>query len=163
MDRVCINKITGRLIEMQSGGKIERLPKTDTVKDEEYSQYLADCAKIEAERLNTLRTNAINQGYTDAEIEVRWVMDEEYAALVADVPAPPVTRLTMRQARLQMLAMGVLSQVEAAVAQAGDAAKIEWEYAQTVERDYPLFLSIKGALGFTDEQEETFFSEGAKL
>jgi hypothetical protein len=74
-----------------------------------------------------------------------------------------VTLLTMRQARLQMLAMGVLSQVEAAVSQAGDAAQIEWEYAMTVERDYPLFLAIKGMLGFTDEQEETFFNEGSLL
>jgi hypothetical protein len=97
----------------------------------------------------------------------------EELAIVADVLAnyetlaaaykPRVEVLTMRQARLQMLAMGVLSQVEAAVAQAGDAAGIEWEYAQTVERDYPLFLAIKGALGFTDEQEETFFSEGSLL
>jgi hypothetical protein len=85
-----------------------------------------------------------------------------YEALAAAYK-PRITILTMRQARLQMLAMGVLSQVEAAVAQAGDAAQIEWEYAMTVERDYPLFLAIKGMLGFTDEQEETFFSEGAKL
>ena len=76
---------------------------------------------------------------------------------------PRITLLTMRQARLQMLAMGVLSQVEAAVSQAGDAAQIEWEYAMTVERDYPLFLAIKGMLGFTDEQEETFFNEGSLL
>ncbi|MHB8109749.1 MAG: hypothetical protein ACYDHW_06925 [Syntrophorhabdaceae bacterium] len=83
MYRVCINKATGALIEMQSGGKIERLPKTDSVKDEEYSQYLADCVKIEAERLNTLRTNAINAGYTDADIEVKWVTEEQYAAVTA--------------------------------------------------------------------------------
>jgi hypothetical protein len=148
---------------MQSGGKVDRLAQTDTVTDAEYSQYLADCDKLEAARLNTLRINAINAGYVDAEIEAKWVTEEEYVALMAALSAQPVTHLTMRQARLQMLAMGVLSQVEAAVAQAGDAAQIEWEYAMTVERDYPLFLAIKGMLGFTDEHEETFFSEGAKL
>jgi len=74
-----------------------------------------------------------------------------------------VTSLTMRQARLQMLAMGVLSQVETAVAQAGQAAQIEWEYARTVDRDNALFQSIKTALGFTDEQEEIFFNEGSLL
>jgi len=144
MDRVCIDKTTGQLIEMQSGGY--------------------DDEALRASRLDTLRQNAINAGYAEAEIEVKWVTDEELAALIAANYVPPrITTLTMRQARLQMLAMGVLSQVEAAVSQAGDAAQIEWEYAQTVERDYPLFLVIKGALGFTDEQEETFFSEGAKL
>jgi hypothetical protein len=102
-------------------------------------------------------------GHTGAEptvAECEAVLLEVQAEIAA---ANRVTTLTMRQARLQMLAMGVLSQVEAAVSQAGDAAQIEWEYAQTVERDYPLFLAIKGMLGFTDEQEETFFSEGAKL
>lgn len=145
MDRVCINKTTGELIEMQSGG------------------YDESDAALTAQRLDTLKQNAINAGYAEDQIEVKWVTDEELAALMAALPKVPVTRLTMRQARLQMLAMGVLSQVEAAVAQAGDAAQIEWEYAMTVERDYPLFLSIKALLGFTDEQEETFFSEGAKL
>ena len=145
MNRVCIDKTTGKVIEMQSGG------------------YDESDAVVTAARLDTLRQNAINAGYKDADIEVKWVSAEEYAALVAALPAQPVTRLTMRQARLQMLAMGVLSQVEAAVSQAGDAAKIEWEYAQTVERDYPLFLAIKGMLGFSDEQEETFFSEGSLL
>ncbi|OPY84606.1 MAG: hypothetical protein A4E65_00251 [Syntrophorhabdus sp. PtaU1.Bin153] len=77
--------------------------------------------------------------------------------------ASRVTSLTMRQARLQMLAMGVLSQVETAVAQAGQAAQIEWEYARTVDRDNALFQSIKTALGFTDEQEEIFFNEGSLL
>lgn len=107
--------------------------------------------------------------------EIRWMVEPtaDELAIAADVVAnyetlavaykPRITILTMRQARLQMLAMGVLSQVEAAVSQAGDAAQIEWEYAQTVERDYPLFLAIKGMLGFTDEQEETFFSEGSLL
>lgn len=77
--------------------------------------------------------------------------------------ASRITSLTMRQARLQMLAMGVLSQVEAAVESAGDSAKITWEYSSTVERDDAVFKAIKAALGFTDEQEEQFFTEGAKL
>lgn len=74
-----------------------------------------------------------------------------------------ITSLSMRQARLQMLAMGVLDDVEAAIAQAGQVAQIQLEYATTVDRDNALFQSIKTALGFTDEQEEQFFNEGSKL
>lgn len=74
-----------------------------------------------------------------------------------------ITSLTMRQARLQMLAMGVFDDVEDAIAQAGQVAQIQWEYATTVDRDNALFKSIKTALGFTDEQEEQFFNEGSKL
>jgi len=63
MDRVCIDKTTGKLIEMQSGGY--------------------DDAALTATRLDTLRQNAINAGYQESDIEVKWVTAEEYAALMA--------------------------------------------------------------------------------
>ncbi|NLT24661.1 MAG: hypothetical protein GXX82_16585 [Syntrophorhabdus sp.] len=88
-------------------------------------------------------------------------LEADYLA-IQEALANRVTSLTMRQARLQMLAMGVLSQVEAAIAQAGQVAQIQWEYATTVDRDNTLFQSIKTALGFTDEQEEAFFNEGSR-
>lgn len=144
MYRICILKSTGKILEMQSGGSED-----DTLRDS---------------RLDTLRINARNAGFAEDEIEVKWVTDEEWTILLApQAEAPRIVSLTMRQARLQMLAMGVLSQVEAAVAQAGQAAQIEWEYAATVGRDNGLFQSIKVALGFSDEQEETFFNEGSLL
>jgi len=37
-------------------------------------------------RLNTLKQNAINAGYTEDEIEVKWVTPEQYAALIAPTP-----------------------------------------------------------------------------
>lgn len=63
MDRVCINKITGRLIEMQQGGD--------------------DRPDLMEMRLNTLLQNAINGGYTEEQVEVKWVTEQEYAALTA--------------------------------------------------------------------------------
>jgi hypothetical protein len=63
MYRVSINKSTGKVIEMQSGG------------DED--EALRDS------RLATLTTNALNAGYTADQIEAKWVTDAEYAALIA--------------------------------------------------------------------------------
>ena len=63
MYRVSINKSTGKIIEMQSGGYED-----ETLRDA---------------RLNTLRQNALNAGYTADQIEVKWVTDAEYAALIA--------------------------------------------------------------------------------
>ena len=63
MYRVSINKSTGKIIEMQSGGYED-----ETLRDA---------------RLATLTTNALNAGYTADQIEVKWVTDEEYAALTA--------------------------------------------------------------------------------
>lgn len=144
MDRVCINKTTGKIIEMQSGGY--------------------DDEALRASRLDTLRQNAINAGYAEGEIEVKWVTGEELAALIAANYVPPrIEFLTNRQAKRQLVAMGLYEQIEAAVLAMGLTAKIDWECASGFKRDDPTFLAIKAGLGLTDEQEETFFSEGSLL
>lgn len=58
-------------------------------------------------------------------------------------------KVTMRQARLALLSVGKLAQVNLAIAAIPDAtqraaAEIEWEYAQTVDRDSP-FVQMLGA------------------
>lgn len=63
MYRVSINKSTGKVIEMQSGGYED--------------------VTLRETRLATLTTNALNAGYTADQIEVKWVTDAEYAALTA--------------------------------------------------------------------------------
>lgn len=61
------------------------------------------------------------------------------------------TSVTMRQARLALLAVDKLAQVNAAIAAIPDAtqraaAEIEWEYAQTVDRDSPFVQMLGTAL-----------------
>jgi hypothetical protein len=82
--------------------------------------------------------------------------------------APPLPRVvTMRQARLALLSAGMLSAVSAAIAAApgtaGDAARIEWEYAATVDRDSPLVAGLIATLGLTSEQLDTLFAAAAGL
>jgi hypothetical protein len=60
MNRVCLTK-DGKLIEMQSGGD--------------------DREDLMETRLNTLKQNALNAGYKEDEIEVKWATDEEWAAI----------------------------------------------------------------------------------
>ena len=71
--------------------------------------------------------------------------------------------VTMRQARLQLLAIGKLAEVDAAVAGMGAAAQIEWEYATEVQRSNQLVMGIQALLQWTDEQLDTYFREAAKL
>ena len=71
--------------------------------------------------------------------------------------------VTMRQARLQLLAIGKLAEVDAAVAGMGTAAQIEWEYATEVQRSNQLVMGIQALLQWTDEQLDTYFREAAKL
>ena len=82
-----------------------------------------------------------------------------------EAPVPDV--VTMRQARLALLGAGLLAQVNTAVANMpgaeGDAARIEWEYAQEVRLDSPLVAALSAAFGWTSAQLDDLFTEGAKL
>jgi len=66
--RVCINKSTGKLIESQSGGD--------------------DIPKLMEARLDTLKQNALNAGYKEKDIEVKYVTDAEFAAIMDLTTAP---------------------------------------------------------------------------
>ena len=46
---------------------------------------------------------------------------------------------------------------------AGDAARIEWEYAATVDRDSPLVAGLVATLGLTDAQLDALFAAAAAL
>lgn len=87
----------------------------------------------------------------------------EYVPAVVAVPEV----VTMRQARLALLGAGLLAQVNTAVANMpgaeGDAARIEWEYAQEVRRDSPLVAALSAAFGWTGARLDDLFTEGAKL
>lgn len=84
-----------------------------------------------------------------------------------DPPATPPASVTMRQARLALLDAGLLDSVNAAIAAMagveGDAARIEWEYAATVERGSPLVSGLAAALALTDAQLDSLFLAAAGL
>lgn len=75
--------------------------------------------------------------------------------------------VTMRQARLALVQTGMLTQVNTAVAAMpgaqGDAARIEWEFSSTVERNRPLVQALGAALGLTEAQLDDLFRLAATL
>lgn len=94
---------------------------------------------------------------------------EEVSALSSapTLGAPEVTTATMRQARLALLEIGKLRDVEDAIdalqEPARTKAKIEWDYAATVEKNSPLIQSLAPALGFTPETLTQLFNNAATL
>lgn len=82
------------------------------------------------------------------------------------VPVVPQT-ITPRQARLALLGAGLLSSVDAAIDSLPEpqksAARIEWEYAVTVERNSPLVTNLGGALGLTAAQIDDLFIQAVEL
>lgn len=69
--------------------------------------------------------------------------------------------VTMRQARLALLGAGRLADVAAAInslpSPQKEAAQIEWEYSQEVQRDKPLVLALAPALGLSESQLDALF------
>lgn len=78
--------------------------------------------------------------------------------------APPVTQVTMRQARLALLAADLLDDVEAMITQADRSVQIEWEYATIVDRVSPLVAAIASNLvpPLTDEQINSLFEDASR-
>lgn len=75
----------------------------------------------------------------------------------AKVPA----RVTMRQARLALLGAGLLGNVDTAVnalpSPQKEAARIEWEYSQEVQRHNGFVSVLAPALGLSDLQIDQLF------
>lgn len=75
--------------------------------------------------------------------------------------------VTMRQARLVLLANGFLADVNAAIqameGTEGEAARIEWEYAATVNRNSPLISAMGTILGLDDAALDTLFIAAAAI
>jgi hypothetical protein len=71
--------------------------------------------------------------------------------------------VTPRQARLALLQAGLLDSVQAAVAAAGGATKITWDYATLFERRDPMILAIGQALGLTSTQIDDLFATAISL
>lgn len=75
--------------------------------------------------------------------------------------------VTMRQARLALLNDGKLQAISDAIAALPspqkEEAQIEWEYAQTVDRDAAFLMSVASAIGLDDAALDTLFTQAARL
>ena len=70
--------------------------------------------------------------------------------------------ITPLQAKLQLLKLGLLDEVETLVT--GDrTSQLYWEYASAIDRDNPMLLSMANSLGLTSEQVDEMFIEASKL
>jgi len=94
---------------------------------------------------------------------VPWTAEEIEAHRKSMVPES----VTMRQCRIALLDAGLLDAVQSSIATMpgtdGERARIDWEYAQEVRRDWPLIAYMAGDLGLTDEQVDGLFMAAAAI
>lgn len=94
------------------------------------------------------------------EVDNFWLYDgNEFIAPPA--PLVIVPTLTMRQARLALLDVGLLDEVEAAITTPEN--RIWWDYSTTVERHHPLVDAVLAALGKSPEEIDEMFIGAAQL
>lgn len=83
------------------------------------------------------------------------------------VVAPVPSIVTMRQARLALLADGKLAAVETAINALPEpqrsAARIEWDYSSEVHRDRAFVQTLGAALGLDSDALDALFTQAAAL
>lgn len=164
-----INKVTNELIEDGEvslmfanvsfpNGVLDEsfLAKQNIVKVECEAQPVIDnfTQKVEQDKLATLE----NGVYT---IKYR-VLPKTEVEIVEYRKSQVPQSITPLQAKLQLLKLGLLDEVEVLVT--GDrAAQLYWEYASVVERDNAVLLLMANSIGLTSEQVDEMFIEASKL
>ncbi len=84
----------------------------------------------------------------------------EYDPPVVVIIPPSVSA---RQFKLQLLAAGLLDQVDAWVKTQSQAVQIAYEYSGSFVRTEPMMAAGFAAMGFTDQQIDDFFTAASKL
>lgn len=101
----------------------------------------------------------------DGTIKTKLEQETEYLAQLKKATVP--SSITMRQARLAMIDAGIYTQVDTAIAAMtgpeGDKARVEWEYAASVERNAELLTSLATALALSEESIDDLFIAAKSL
>lgn len=135
------------------GGTTEVILQSTSYHPTQLDLIQADCAK-----------HGVEIEGEDAEAVAEW-----HLSYVPPPPAPvPVpAKVTMRQARLALLAAGKLAAVNAALAALPspqkEAAQIEWEYSQEVQRHNGFVSLLAPVLGMDGEALDALFITAAGL
>jgi hypothetical protein len=76
---------------------------------------------------------------------------------------PPVTIVTMRQARLALIAAGLYDKVNTAINASDESTQVWWEYSTNVERNNSILNAMATQLSLTSAQVDGLFQAAANL
>jgi hypothetical protein len=98
----------------------------------------------------------------DGSVSIKTKAEQEAEDLKAKFKATVPVSISPRQARLQLLSLGLLDDLEAVIT-TNRAWQIEWEYATEVKRNSPLIDAVATQAGLTEEQIDQMFKEASVL
>ena len=76
-------------------------------------------------------------------------------------PAPPIPRITLKQAKLALLNRGILSQVNSLLT--NPPPDTWWEYSASIERNNPILIDVATRLRLSSVQIDKLFEYAATL
>ena len=125
------------------------------IKDSDSIKRISDGAFIPADPANT-----------DYAAYLAWLAEGNTPEPFEEVTLS-ITSVTMRQARLALLAAGLLDDINAAIeslpSPRKEAARIEWGYSTHVQRHNGLVSALAPALELSESQIDDLFSVASKL
>jgi len=128
--------------------------------EEDQSPALAEFERYGDE---TLTPDAARQVVIVTRTVVPWSAEEIAEHRKSLVPES----VTMRQCRIALLDAGLLDAVQSSIATMpgadGERARIDWEYALDVRRDWPLINALGSQLGLTEQQIDELFIAAAAV
>lgn len=121
------------------------------------------CVSYHPTQIDMLRADAAELGTDLTEHEA--LLADWVASYVPPDPEPIQVPqvITIRQAKLVLLAAGLLDDVDAAVAAADRVTQIEWEYATEVHRNWTTLVTLAASMGISSISLDEMFIEGATL
>ena len=98
---------------------------------------------------------------------IGWLYDGESFSPPPPNPVQIPQEITMRQARLALLDIGLLANVQTAINTLPEPdktkAQIEWEYSNALQRDNPFVTTLGTALGLSSDDIDNLFITAAGL
>jgi len=108
---------------------------------------------------NRVKKFIIKDMFSDTETKTKLEQETEYLAGLEKAKVP--SSVTMRQARLALIDANLYTPVDTAISALtgveGEKAKVEWEYATTVERNSSLIMQLSSALSMTEAEVDNLF------
>lgn len=98
---------------------------------------------------------------------IGWLYDGQDFTAPTQAPATIPQEITMRQARLALLDIGLLVNVQTAINTLPEPdktkAQIEWEYSNALQRDNPFVTTLGTALGLSSDDIDNLFITASGL
>lgn len=134
-----------------------------TITDLQIAEVLSTELDNNGVRISKWTIRDMFNDYTDSDGVFHSKLDLEAQFLEQKRLSEVPFKISMRQARLILLNVGLLTNIDAIISTLGDAAKIEWEYATDIERTNPIVIEVTKLLNMTDRQMDDLFTAASKL